>query len=52
MKNNEILKKENYPRSNELYNSIVSLPIYPALKDKEIDYIIYTIKEIFHQNSV
>ena len=46
------LKNDDYPRANELFNSIVSLPIYPLLSDKEVDYIIDCIKELFVKNSV
>ena len=27
-------KRNNFPRVNSLYNSIVTLPLYPLLKDK------------------
>jgi len=46
------LKNEDYPRANELFNSIVSLPLYPLLCDKEVDYIIENIKELFVKYSV
>tara|TARA_B100001142_G_scaffold328571_1_gene389061 strand:- start:680 stop:1834 length:1155 start_codon:yes stop_codon:yes gene_type:complete len=45
------LNLEDYPISNDIYNSIVSLPIYPKLTKRELDYIITSIKEIFYQNS-
>ena len=41
------LKNDDYPRANELFNSMVSLPIYPLLGNKEVDYIIDCIKELF-----
>ena len=31
----------------DLFDSIVSLPLYPLLSEKEVDYIIYTIKKLF-----
>ena len=46
------LKNDDYPRANELFNSIVSLPIYPLLDDKEVDYIIDCIKELFVKYSI
>ena len=46
------LKNDDYPRANELFNSIVSLPIYPLLGDKEVDYIIDCIKELFVKYSI
>ena len=46
------LKNDDYPRANELFNSIVSLPIYPLLTDKEVDYIIDCIKELFVKYSI
>ena len=41
------LKNYYYPRANDLFDSIVSLPLYPLLSDKEVDYIIQTIKSLF-----
>ena len=35
-----------------LFDSIVSLPIYPLLSDKEVDYIIDCIKELFVKYSI
>ena len=46
------LKNGDYPRANELFDSIVSLPIYPRLSDKEVDYIIDCIRELFVENSL
>ena len=45
-------KMKDFPRANHLYNSIVSLPIYPTLKNKEIEYVIESIKDIFYENSI
>ena len=45
------LKYDNYPMANSLYDSIVSLPIYPSLKQEEIDYVISSIKEISIKHS-
>jgi len=46
------LKNDDYPSANKLFDSVVSLPIYPLLSDKEVDYIIYCIRELFVKNSV
>ncbi|MFL3005244.1 MAG: DegT/DnrJ/EryC1/StrS family aminotransferase [Candidatus Neomarinimicrobiota bacterium] len=46
------LKNDDYPRANELFNSIVSLPLYPLLSGKEVDYIIDCIKELFAKYSI
>ena len=35
------------PRANALFDSIVSLPLYPLLSNDEVDYIINTIKKLF-----
>jgi dTDP-4-amino-4,6-dideoxygalactose transaminase len=32
--------KNSFPNANELKDQIISLPIYPTMKDKEIDYVI------------
>lgn len=37
-------KEGNYPKAEEYYKKILSLPIYPDLKDREINYIISVIK--------
>ena len=37
---------EDYPRANSLYESIISLPIYPKLSDSSLDYIIDSILEL------
>tara|TARA_B100000212_G_scaffold5402_1_gene4002 strand:- start:1637 stop:2794 length:1158 start_codon:yes stop_codon:yes gene_type:complete len=39
-------KNDNYPRANLLFESIVSLPIYPELPDSSLDHIINSIKEL------
>ncbi len=38
------LNTDNYPITNQIKNSILSLPIGPHLKEKECEYIIKTIK--------
>ena len=38
---------DDYPRAKILSESVISLPIYPALRDSEIDYIIESINKIW-----
>ena len=35
--------KGDFPYAEQLYNSIISLPFYPLLKDNEINYIVNTL---------
>ncbi|MBL52122.1 MAG: UDP-4-amino-4,6-dideoxy-N-acetyl-beta-L-altrosamine transaminase [Candidatus Marinimicrobia bacterium] len=37
---------ESFPRAYYLYQSVVSLPIYPSLTQHELEYIITSIKEV------
>ena len=37
---------ESFPRAYYLYQSVVSLPIYPSLTQYELEYIITSIKEV------
>ena len=39
--------KNNFPTANLLFNSIITLPLYPNLKDNELDYIIENILELY-----
>jgi len=36
-----------YPESVKCYNSILSLPLYPALKDEEVEKVVESSKKIF-----
>ena len=40
-------KQNNFPRVKALYNSIITLPLHPLLKDIEIEYITRNISEIY-----
>jgi dTDP-4-amino-4,6-dideoxygalactose transaminase len=40
------LKPEDFPNTERIWNGTVSLPIYPDLKDNELEYICQTIKRI------
>ena len=46
------LIENDYPRARELYNIVITLPLYPKLKDKEVDYIISSIEKIWDKNKV
>ena len=51
-KKNYDLDAENYSNANKLFNTIISLPIYPSLTNFEVDYITKTIKELFAEYSI
>lgn len=51
-KKNYDLSAENYSNANKLFNTIISLPIYPSLTNFEVDYITKTIKELFAEYSI
>ena len=51
-KKNYDLDAENYSNANKLFNTIISLPIYPSLSNFEVDYITKTIKELFAEYSI
>ena len=40
-------KQNNFPRVNSLYNSILTLPLYPLLKDIDLEYITSNIHNIY-----
>ena len=40
-------KQNNFPRVNSLYNSIVTLPLYPLLKDIDLEYITSNIHDLY-----
>ena len=42
-------KPDDYPNSYHLSKSVISLPLYPALSDKAIDYIINSFFDIWHK---
>ncbi|MHA2209142.1 MAG: UDP-4-amino-4,6-dideoxy-N-acetyl-beta-L-altrosamine transaminase [Candidatus Thorarchaeota archaeon] len=39
--------KESLPRTEELYDSILSIPMYPAMTDTEVDYVLESIRKAF-----
>lgn len=41
---------DDFPVSEEAYNSIISIPIYPGLNKKEIEYIIENIIDLVNKN--
>ena len=38
----------DFPNAESYYKRCISLPMYPTLTDKEINYIINTIKEFYN----
>ena len=44
-------KSNDFPRSKALFDSVISLPLYPNLSDNEIDYIIATLNDLHTQYS-
>ncbi|MFQ5645758.1 MAG: DegT/DnrJ/EryC1/StrS family aminotransferase [bacterium] len=40
------LKPDDFPRARKIGDRTISLPLYPNLKDDEIDYIVKTVKKI------
>ncbi len=44
-------KQDNFPRADLLFDSIITLPIYPSLKDSEIDYIISELHKLYKKYS-
>ncbi len=50
-KNKYQFKIDNFPMANLLYESIISLPIYPKLSDSSIDQIINSITELYDMYS-
>ena len=40
------LDPNQFPRANSLFNSVITLPLYPRLTDAEVDYIIHSIQEV------
>ncbi|MBV6494137.1 MAG: UDP-4-amino-4-deoxy-L-arabinose--oxoglutarate aminotransferase [Turneriella sp.] len=45
-------KPEDYPHSYEYFSGALSLPLYPQLKDSEVDEIIKVIRSLFAENAV
>ena len=39
--------KNNFPTANLLFNSIITLPLYPNLTDNELDYVIENILKLY-----
>ena len=44
------LNKQNFPNVNSLFNSIVTLPLYPDMKDSDIDYVCSNIFDIYKKH--
>ena len=48
-KNNYDLDNDDFTNANNLFSSIISLPIYPSLRTSEVEYICLSIKELFSE---
>jgi len=45
-------KPDSFPQSKTLSETVISLPLYPALKDKEVSYIVKTILGLWEKYKV
>ncbi|WP_337019757.1 UDP-4-amino-4,6-dideoxy-N-acetyl-beta-L-altrosamine transaminase [Oceanobacillus massiliensis] len=45
-------KKGDYPYAEELYEQIITLPLFPAMTDEDVKYVIDTIKNIVIKHQV
>lgn len=45
-------KKGLCPNAEWLYDRIISLPLYPKMTDKEVDYVIETVKNVVNKHSI
>ena len=45
------LELNQFPRANSLFQSVVTLPLYPRLTEADVDYIINCIQELFKRYS-
>ena len=43
------IKQHNFKNVNSLFDSIVTLPLYPLMKNSQVDYIINTIFDIYRK---
>ena len=50
-RDNYDLDPNQFPRANFLFQSVVTLPLYPRLTDNDINYIIHSIQELFERYS-
>jgi len=41
------LSLSGYPRATEAWQKSISIPLYPSLREEEIEKIIYVVKDIF-----
>ena len=42
--------EDDFPNSNKFFKAVISLPLYPALKDIEVNFIIDSIKTLWEEN--
>ena len=46
------LKADDYPKSTNVYNRIVSLPNYPKMTDEEVDRVIKAVKDVLMGHNI
>ncbi|MFC1584209.1 DegT/DnrJ/EryC1/StrS family aminotransferase [Fibrobacterota bacterium] len=42
-------RPEDFPVANEAYQGLITLPVYPGLNDKQVDFIVKNLIEILHE---
>ncbi|MGM8366491.1 UDP-4-amino-4,6-dideoxy-N-acetyl-beta-L-altrosamine transaminase [Virgibacillus sp. W0181] len=45
-------KKGDYPVAEELYEQIISLPLFPAMTDEDVQYVIDTVKSLVQEHQI
>ncbi len=45
-----VKQNRKYPVADNEWTKLISLPVHPAMKDEDIDYVIYWIKKYFEEN--
>ncbi|MCU0822679.1 MAG: DegT/DnrJ/EryC1/StrS family aminotransferase [Spirochaetes bacterium] len=45
-------KKEDFPKSEWVFDRTISLPVYPGMNDAEIDYVIENVTDIIKSNKI
>jgi len=46
--NYQVTTNDEFAVSNTLANETIALPIYPGLKDEEVEFVVNTIKSFFN----
>ena len=45
-----VKQNRKYPVADNEWTKLISLPVHPAMKDEDIDYVIYWIRKYFEEN--